>query len=178
MTTSSKIVLRFASPLKAALQVAALVTPAVMWATPALADPPEGQTYTGTKRCASCHFEEFTKWKKSGHSKAFAMLTAKYQKNADCLKCHTTGYGEPTGFKDIKSTPALADVSCEVCHGPGSKHEEIAQQFAKVKELTDEQEKMVRGSIWLMTPKNVCVDCHSVQKHEDSKTPPELRPKR
>ena len=85
--------------------------------------PPEGQTYTGSKRCASCHFEQFMAWKKTGHSKAFETLTAKYQKDPKCLKCHTTGFGEPTGFKDNTSTGALAGITCETCHGPGSKHE-------------------------------------------------------
>lgn len=141
----------------------------------ASAEPPADQTYTGSKRCASCHFEQFLKWKKSGHSKAFEMLTAKYQTDAKCLKCHTTGYGEPTGFKDFATTPALAGITCESCHGPGSKHDEIAQQFKNVAKLSEEQEKLVRGSIWKMLPQNVCVDCHSVQAHKDSETPPELR---
>ena len=142
------------------------------------ADPPSGQTYTGAKRCASCHFDQFMKWKKSGHSKAFEMLTAKYQQDEKCLACHTTGYGVTTGFKDFETTPALAGITCEVCHGPGSKHEEISQPFAKVKKLTPEQEKMIRGSIWKMIPKNVCVECHKVQGHKDSLTPPDMRTKK
>lgn len=141
----------------------------------AKADPPADQTYTGSKRCASCHFDQFLKWKKSGHSKGFEMLTAKYQTNGECLKCHTTGYGEETGFKDFATTPALAGITCESCHGPGSKHDEIAQQFKNVAKLSPEQEQMVRGSIWKMLPKNVCVDCHSVQAHKESQTPPEMR---
>lgn len=149
----------------------------MLGAVPVFADPPTDQTYTGAKRCASCHFEEYMKWKKSGHSKAFSLLTAKYETNEECLKCHVTGLGIASGFKDMESTPALAGVTCEVCHGPGSKHEEIAQPFAKVKQLTPEQDKLIRGSIWLMTPKNVCVECHQVQAHKESPTPPEMRKK-
>jgi hypothetical protein len=141
----------------------------------ASADPPADQEYVGAKNCASCHFEEYMKWRKTGHAKAFEMLTSKYEEDAKCLKCHTTGYGEPTGFKDMATTPALAGISCESCHGPGSKHVEVSKPFAKVKELTPEQSELVKGSIWLMLPKNICVECHNMQAHKDSQTPPELR---
>ena len=158
------------------LSVFAIFT-AVSLVESASADPPTDQEYTGNKRCASCHFEQYMSWKKTAHSKAFSLLTKKYETNADCLKCHTTGYGEATGFKDSASTSALQDVGCESCHGPGSKHEEICQPFANVKDLTKEQEATVRGSIWLMLPKNVCVECHKMQGHGKSSTPPEMKKK-
>lgn len=137
--------------------------------------PPAGQTYIGSKRCASCHFEQFLKWRKTPHANAYEVLTAKYQSDAKCLQCHTTGFGEESGFTDFASTPSLAGVSCETCHGPGSKHEEIAKPFAQTKDLTPQQEAMIRDSIWLMTPKNICVECHKTQAHGESQTPPELR---
>jgi len=139
------------------------------------ADPPADQQYTGTKRCASCHFEQYMAYKKTGHSKAFETLTAKYQADANCLKCHTTGFGEASGFKADAADAALAGVGCESCHGPGSKHEEIAQQFKNVKDLSPEQEEAVNGSIWKMLPRNVCIECHNVQAHKKSQTPPELQ---
>lgn len=138
--------------------------------------PPAGQTYTGAKDCASCHFEQFMSWSKSKHAKSFELLPAKYQSDEKCLTCHTTGYGEETGFKDIKTTKALAGTTCESCHGPGSKHDEIARGYGKAK-LTPEQEKEVRDSIWLVLPGNSCVECHTVQGHKKSETPEELRPK-
>ncbi|MFO7901516.1 MAG: cytochrome c family protein [Planctomycetota bacterium] len=137
--------------------------------------PQADQEYTGVKRCASCHFEEYMKWKKSEHSEAFELLTEEYETDEECLKCHTTGFGEPSGFKNMEDTPALAGVTCETCHGPGSYHEEVSKPFAQVKELTAEQEKKLRDSIWKMLPKNVCVECHMVQAHKESQTPPELR---
>jgi hypothetical protein len=135
--------------------------------------PPTGQTYTGSKRCASCHFQQYLAWKKTKHSKTFDLLPAQYAKDPKCLKCHTTGYGEPTGYKDASDT-SLEGTTCEACHGPGSAHEEVCQEF-KNQKLNAEQEKVARDSIWLMLPKNVCVECHVVQAHGESQTPPELR---
>ncbi len=135
--------------------------------------PPEGETFTGSKDCASCHFKQFMSWKKTKHSKTFDLLPASYQTDATCLKCHTVGLGKPSGFKDVASTPNLVGTGCETCHGPGSKHAEIAKGFGKEK-LTAEQEKLVRDSIWMMVPKNVCVTCHLVQGHGEPATPKEL----
>ena len=141
----------------------------------AQADPPADQTYTGNKRCASCHFEQYMKWKKSPHSKAFEVLTAKYQADEKCLKCHTVGFGEETGYSLANASAALQAVGCENCHGPGSKQEEISQQFAKIKELSPEQDQAVRGSIWKVLPRNICIECHQMQAHKDSETPPDMR---
>lgn len=137
---------------------------------------PDGQTYTGAKECAACHFKQFMAWKKTKHAKTFDLLPEQYQADPECVNCHSTGFGEPTGFKDIATTPALAGTGCETCHGPGSKHAEICQGFGKEK-LNEEQEKIARDSIWKMTPKNVCVACHATQGHQESKTPKELRKK-
>lgn len=170
--------LRWIGAIAAAVTVCAVFLVLTLWVpvTTTSADPPTDQEYIGNKRCASCHFEQFMSWKKTGHSKAFDLLTAKYESNAECLKCHTTGYGEPTGYKDASST-ALEGVGCETCHGPGSKHEETCKPFANVKELTKEQEEQLRGSIWRMLPQNVCVECHKVQAHGKSSTPPDMAKK-
>ncbi len=139
--------------------------------------PPADQEYTGAKRCSSCHFKQFMSWKKTGHADAFKLLTSAYEGDEKCLACHTTGFGEATGYKDAATGAALAGVTCEACHGPGSKHEEISQPFAKTKDLSPEDEKALRDSIWLIPPKNVCVECHKVQGHGESETPDELKAK-
>ena len=136
--------------------------------------PPADQQYTGAKQCASCHFDQFMKWKSTPHAKNFDVLPAKYQTVAKCLACHTTGFGTPTGFKTAAASAELKGTTCEACHGPGSKHAEIAKQFANQK-LTPEQEKTVRDSIWKVQPRNVCIACHVVQGHHDNPTPVELR---
>ena len=138
--------------------------------------PPDGQTYIGIKRCASCHFDQYTIWKATKHSKTFDLLPAKYQTDATCLKCHTTGYGEATGFKTAADAD-LKGTSCEACHGPGSKHADIAKAFANQK-ATPEQEKLARDSIWKIQPKNACVQCHVMQGHHPNPTPKELQTKK
>ena len=134
---------------------------------------PQGQTYVGSKVCASCHFKQLLSWKATKHADAFKLLPEKYRTDATCLKCHTTGYGAPGGFKDIESTPALAGNSCEMCHGPGSKHAEICEAFSTT--LTAAQEEAARDSIWKIIPTNICIDCHLTKAHLDSATPKELR---
>ena len=129
------------------------------------ADPRKDQTYVGTQKCAACHFEQFTIWKQTKHAKAFEILPAKYRQDADCLKCHSTGFGQPTGYKDA-STASLAGTSCEACHGPGNKHAEVCKQFAKKKKLSEEEDRLARGSTYRMLPTNVCVTCHADKGHK------------
>jgi hypothetical protein len=125
---------------------------------------PAGQTYAGSRECAACHFEQFTLWRTSPHSKAFEKLPAKYQADSTCLKCHSTGHGDPTGFKSLKETPNLAGNTCEGCHGPGSKHVEVAKSFGQ-KRLSPPEQAQVRDSIYKMQPKNVCAECHMAATH-------------
>ncbi len=84
--------------------------------------------YVGSEACRDCHeeaYENFTKFAKKAHSfeaikKMRDHLTAEEVKT--CYGCHTTGYGEPGGFRDENSTPDMANAGCEVCHGPGGNH--------------------------------------------------------
>jgi hypothetical protein len=129
--------------------------------------PPADQTYIGAKLCSACHFKQYMAWKKTKHATdAFTKVPAKYKADASCLACHSTGFGAATGFKDEASTPNLAGTSCEACHGPGSKHAEIAKQFTNKTKLEPEEEKQVRGSIYKVLPQNVCMRCHASQVHK------------
>jgi len=141
----------------------------VLLAAPApLAKPPEGQTHIGAKQCASCHFDQYLQWRQTKHAKGFEILPTKYKQDASCLKCHTTGFGEKTGYKDAK-TPDLAGTSCEACHNPGSKHAEIAKGFGG-KKLAKDEEAYVRSTTYKILPSNACVACHMPQSHK--KHPP------
>ncbi len=119
----------------------------------------------GTKTCSSCHFEQFGTWRQDKHAQGFAILPDKYKTDASCLKCHTTGFGEASGFKTAADTQ-LAGTTCEACHGPGSKHQEICQALTATKKLSPEQEKMARDSIYKLNPQNSCIACHTSKAHK------------
>jgi hypothetical protein len=130
---------------------------------------PDGQTYVGHKVCGACHYDQLLDWKKTDHSRSTHHVPAAYKNDASCMKCHSTGLGQPGGFKSEAETPGLVGTNCEACHGPGSKHVEIAKGF-NGRKLNADEEKYVRSSIYKVLPKNVCVTCHiskGHQKHPD-----------
>lgn len=87
-----------------------------------LTQSPIGAKYEGVRNCRMCHPDEFRKWSKTKHARAYKLLVlAKQEENEECLRCHTTGYGRG-GFLDPEKTPDLKGVTCEACHGPGSEH--------------------------------------------------------
>lgn len=98
--------------------------------------PPDGDTYLGVTRCAECHqlFEE--SWKKTRHAGAFKSLQQAGKSNdPECIICHTVGFGEKGGFYSIETTPELANVQCEACHGLDRDHvEDFSKPMKRVTE--------------------------------------------
>ncbi len=127
----------------------------------AAAEAPAAE-YIGHKRCASCHFEQFMSWRNTKHSKAFENVPKQYYTNTECLGCHITGYGVPGGY--TRDKPDLVGVTCEACHGPGSRHEAVTKQFEGKEELTDAERAQITGTIQPPTM-NVCADCHRAVTH-------------
>lgn len=85
--------------------------------------PPSGKTYLGIKTCDECHQPFVEIWEKTRHADALAGLQRVGKvSDPECLICHTVGYGEDGGFFSAESTPELADVQCEACHGPDRAH--------------------------------------------------------
>jgi peroxiredoxin len=77
--------------------------------------------YVGSASCQGCHAAEHAHWAGTAHAGALGTLEReKKHGNADCQKCHTTGFGEKTGWP--AGGGALAGVGCESCHGPGGRH--------------------------------------------------------
>jgi hypothetical protein len=114
-------------------------------------------TYVPGKKCKTCHIKVHKAQAETPHAKSLENLTdAGAETSADCLPCHTTGYGKPGGFVDAGSTPGLAGTTCQACHGPGSAH--IA------KGLNKEQ----RRETIEKTPKDACTKCHKTHEaHPD-----------
>jgi Cytochrome c554 and c-prime len=84
--------------------------------------------YVGSEKCKDCHEAEHTAFQ-SGAKKAHSYESIRTMQKKltpsefqECFRCHTTGYGQPGGFRSIEETPHLKDLGCEVCHGPGSIH--------------------------------------------------------
>lgn len=134
----------------------------------ALAKP----AYTGTTGCSSCHKISTLSWEMSVHAKAFDSLkpgvktqekvkgkfdpNKDYTKDKNCLNCHTTGYNEMGGFKDIASTPEMVGVGCESCHGPGSEYRVLHD---KKKNFTRAEAKAA-GAVYGSLDSAVCTSCH------------------
>jgi len=118
---------------------------------------PSDAAFVGSDACQSCHPKEFETWAAGGHAKAGATLVAKGAAgDADCLACHTTGYGRVGGFP---KGGALADhgdlgrVGCESCHGPGGDHVgKDARRTGTIVSLTDKCDSCVILQI--------CGGCH------------------
>lgn len=89
--------------------------------------------YAGSARCSACHATAHTVWTRSAHAHAIDTLKAKGQEfNPQCVRCHSTGFGIEGGFVNLVSTPDLANVHCEACHGPGLAHaQNPAQRLVK-----------------------------------------------
>jgi len=79
--------------------------------------------YVGADRCVVCHKRVHESWSQTGHAGALGLLKSIGQDtNTACLPCHTVGFGEEGGYVDNPTTPNLANVQCESCHGPGLDH--------------------------------------------------------
>ena len=111
--------------------------------------------YIGAAKCKMCHNKaekgaQFTKWEASKHSKAFSDLKPADQKNAKCLKCHSTSAGVDQAL--VATITVEEGVSCETCHGPGSVYKVATT-------MKDKKLAMTKGMI---EPKEaVCVKCHN-----------------
>ncbi len=125
--------------------------------------------YVGVSQCKKCHKKEeegnqFGKWEKEKHSKAYETLASDEakkqgkklgvddpQKSPKCLKCHVTGYGEPeTKFE--KTFKVEDGVQCESCHGPGSDY--------KKKEIMKDHDKSAAAGL-VKPDEKVCKTCHN-----------------
>ncbi len=102
--------------------------------------------FLGAESCQECHRAHHEGWKSTRHSAAFGTLEkAGKPRDPECVRCHSTGYGEDGGFYSISATPELAGVQCEACHGPGREH---ARDFRPMQPAGE----------------SVCVKCHTAER--------------
>lgn len=133
--------------------------------------------FVGSKKCKMCHLKEYKSWEATSMAKSFDNLLpgqraeAKqaagldsdkdYTADASCLACHTTGYGEKGGFVDIDSTPDLAGVGCETCHGPGGTYISPGHMTLKNKEY--KKAELVAVGMVDTVSEAQCVGCHNTE---------------
>lgn len=140
------------NPLAAALAAVAIL---VLAATGARTETPPGATYVGSETCSMCHdqeYENFTAYAKKAKSFESIEIMASDltdEEIEECYVCHTTGYGEPSGFKSLEETPELAVAGCEVCHGPGSEHVDMGGDPSLIKYNLDLED---------------CTHCHNEER--------------
>ncbi|QDT93654.1 multiheme c-type cytochrome [Gimesia algae] len=86
-------------------------------------NPPPGYQISGTESCLKCHQDDARHWEHSAHAHAWKTLRRSgAHVDADCQRCHTTGFGLPGGFVSVKRSLNLVNVGCESCHGPSAAH--------------------------------------------------------
>jgi peroxiredoxin len=87
---------------------------------------PANAAFVGSAACQGCHAAEHATWAAQPHARALETLAPKGKAaDADCQRCHTTGFGKPGGFPAggaAAQHAGLAGVGCESCHGPGGEH--------------------------------------------------------
>lgn len=106
----------------------------------------------GRSACRRCHLAEYRSWERTPHADALEALPEESREDPECLRCHTTGFGEPTGFTNVADTPQLAGVTCEVCHGPGSLY--------KDREVMESREASVAAGLRI-PDESTCIACHN-----------------
>ncbi len=109
----------------------------------AAAPSPTGFASSGG--CAGCHSAEFARWTFSDHARGWeSLVTQKQTENAECVPCHTTGFGEPGGLGELTTANIrkYKAVQCEACHGPLAGHPE--DDTISARSVTEE----------------TCVSCH------------------
>ncbi len=112
-------------------------------------------TYAGIDKCKNCHPKNYEAFSHRKFDKSWQILEMKGKtKDPECLKCHTTGFGEPGGFVSEEATPHLKYKQCEACHGPGSLH------------MSNPADKEFRKTIapHKYSNENICIKCHVCMK--------------
>lgn len=157
---------------------------AMLWLWPA---PPAGAgrapAFIGVNGCR-CHKPELDDWSLSAHANAITKLSPSgrskhdrhalenakldpakdYSTDSKCLPCHVTGYLEQGGYETAQTTPLLAGVGCEMCHGPGEEYRDIHKNKD---ETYTRPELAAAGQRFPHADRTVCEGCHTSDKKPD-----------
>lgn len=132
-----------------------------------------GHEIVGAAKCKMCHKKakigaQYPKWADSKHAMAYETLASDEakkiatdkglgdpQKEAACLKCHTTqGFLGTDVAVSAKGKYVIAEgVGCEACHGPGSDY--------KKKSIMKDSEKSKAAGLEMHKNADHCTKCHN-----------------
>jgi hypothetical protein len=131
--------------------------------------------YIGSKKCRPCHIKEYRSWADTKMASALDSLkpgqrtdvkeshgldpNKDYSTDETCLPCHTTGYGKPGGFVDIKTTPDLAGIGCEMCHGPGGTY--VADEYMSLKNKNYKRADLLAVGLMDVDEQTCIGQCHN-----------------
>jgi hypothetical protein len=107
----------------------------------------QNNSYAGSGACAGCHGDKYDEYTGTKHAGAYNSATSAA---TFPLISRTVGYGQPSGFSNILSTPHLANVGCENCHGPAGWHK-----------FSDHE--LIRPAVSIDPA--ICGGCHSGTQH-------------
>jgi hypothetical protein len=129
--------------------------------------------FVGPEKCGTCHEPEYDAWKKSKHARAtqtLVELDPPRQFDPECIACHVTGWHPQaffpyeSGYLGLQSTPKLAGVGCENCHGPGGAHAAAEAGADKARQQAQQAAiRLTQGE----AKRLVCVRCHDVTNSPD-----------
>lgn len=101
--------------------------------------------WVGANKCNGCHGDKVAEWGGTLHAHAIDALRdtngvfQPIQFGTECIACHSVGWKQPGGFRDLTNTPHLGGVGCETCHGPANAHVNISgRQYHPVATLAPE----------------------------------------
>lgn len=125
--------------------------------------------YVGAEVCRGCHSGIHNEWSGTAHARALATLERIGNgSNPICLACHTVAYGLADGYVSQRTTPHLANVQCESCHGPGAAH--VADPAGapvfnprQIAAMGSEEEQ--NAAFARLVPSSRCGKCHTDAHH-------------
>jgi hypothetical protein len=134
--------------------------------------------YVGSRVCLGCHEVQHREHSRRWMATKFRSIERLVDVDdpAPCLECHATGYDPATG------TYAEPGVTCEGCHGPGERYNEMMVAGQELLGRGDElrgnallnrASRLARDAASRRTvpgdygPINVCVRCHHPLRHRD-----------
>jgi hypothetical protein len=139
----------------------------------------DGMLFVGSEACEECHSFEYEVWEETPHSHALDSLVNPGERSEvprhfdpECISCHVVGWNPQqytpytSGYLGLNETPAMHDVGCENCHGPGAKH--VAAESGDL-DLDDDQIDALRVAMQLPydQAEKKCMVCHDLDNSPD-----------